>query len=71
MKFGKRREINEEESGVPTLKSQVRSNSCFTRREVAVGKATTYLSLTLIMKKLKNNVEQCRVVTTSNTKNHF
>ena len=40
------------------------------RKEVVVGKLPEHLCLTLIIKELKNNVEQNRVVTTLNKINH-
>ena len=39
-------------------------------REVVVGKVAAHLCLTLIVKELKINVEQSRVVTTSNIIKH-
>jgi hypothetical protein len=39
-------------------------------RKVAVGKVTTHLCLTLIVKELKISVEQGRVVTTLNRIKH-
>ena len=39
-------------------------------RKVAVGKVATHLCLTLIVKKLKSNVEQGKVVTTLNIIKH-
>ena len=54
--FG-RWEINEQEGGAPSLKSQVQWNPCFTWREVVVGKVATHLRLTLIAKELKFSAE--------------
>ena len=39
-------------------------------REVAVGKVMTHLCLTLIVKILKNSVEQGRMITTLNIIKH-
>ena len=66
----KDKKIREQEGGTPTLKSQVQWNSCFTGREVAVGKATAHFYLILILKELKISVEHGRVVTTLNVIKH-
>ena len=41
-------------------------NDCKRTKEVAIGKVAVHLCLTLIIKELKINVEQDRVVTTLN-----
>ena len=40
------------------------------RKEVVIGKAAAHLSLTLIIKELKSNVEQDKVVKTLNIIKH-
>ena len=44
-----RLDVNEQESGVPSLKSQAQCNLCFIGKEVLVGKLAVHLCLTLIV----------------------
>ena len=67
--FG-RWEINEQEDGPPTLKSQILWNPCFTWRKVTIRKVATHLCLTLFVKILKINVEQGQVMTTLDITKH-
>ena len=45
-------------------------NSCFTGREVVVGKVTAHLCVALIIKEWKTNVEHDRAVATLNVIKH-
>jgi hypothetical protein len=45
------------------IKIKIKINNDQRRKEVALGKVAAHFCLTLIIKELKNNVEQYRVVT--------
>ena len=47
-----------------------KTNNAKRRKEVVVGKVAAHLCLTLIIKELKINIEQGRVVTTLNIIKH-
>ena len=53
-----------------TLNTYAYNKNQYIVREVVVGKLASQLCLTLIVKELKINVEQGRVVTTLNTIKH-
>ena len=42
-------DVNEQESGVPSLKLQAQCNPCFIGKEASVGKVAVHLCLTLIV----------------------
>ena len=63
-------EINEQEGGAPSPKSQVQWKPFFTGREVEVGKVAAHLYVTLTVKELKISVEHGRVITTLNIVKH-